>query len=261
MLKPPNDIQNYSSTLFTAQSIVLVSELEREKRMNLLENSEKYPNTMSEHPVFAINQKTNKLLMKKRIKLKTVCEKNAEELIKQGRRWERERLLLEEQERQKEITTQKAREKMLEEQTLYIFDPNATKITGMNFLRIKNRKFTNCEINLKDFLLSEKEKKRMIRQKEIFEESLRKPVENLQDNETLSEANETNKDEVESVNQKPSDKIKPDTVDQISSEELKKKLIINIDEDPRITKFKNAECVNEIYELAEELIAGDVVNA
>jgi len=33
------------------------------------------------------------------------------------------------------------------------------------------------------------------------------------------------------------------------------------DEDPKITKFKNAESVREIYQLAEELIAGDVLKA
>lgn len=133
------------------------SELEREKRMGNHGGSEKYPKMMTEHPVFAINQKTNQLLMSKRSKLKTIREKNAEELIKQGKRWERERFLLEEQERMKEVASKKEREKMLEDQTLYIFDAEKVDLQGMDIMKIKNRKFTECEIDLKDFLLSEKD--------------------------------------------------------------------------------------------------------
>lgn len=136
------------------------SELEREKRMGSHGGAEKHPKMIMEHPVFSINQKTNQLLMDKRAKLKTIREKNAEELIKQGKRWERERFLLEEQERLKEISSKKDREKMLEEQTLYIFDAEKIDLSGMDIMKIKNRKFTECEIDLKDFLLSEKDKTR-----------------------------------------------------------------------------------------------------
>lgn len=134
--------------------------------------SEKYPKMIMEHPVFAINQKTNQLLMSKRNKLKTIREKNAEELIKQGKRWERERLQLEEQDRLKEIATRRERERMLEEQTLYIFDADKVDMSAMDLLRIKNRKFTECEIDLKDFLLSEKEnmKKRMMTKNQSSED-------------------------------------------------------------------------------------------
>lgn len=146
-------------------------ELEREKRMGHC-GSEKYPKMIMDHPVFAVNQKSNQLLMSKRAKLKTIREKNAEELIKQGKRWERERLQLEEQERVKEIATKHEREKMLEEQTLYIFDANKVGMSGIELLKIKNRKFTECEIDLKDFLLSEKDnmKKRMMNQNQSSEE-------------------------------------------------------------------------------------------
>lgn len=132
--------------------------MEREKRMGL-GGSEKHPK-IGEHPIFVVNQKTNELLIGKRGKLKTIREKNAEELIKQGKRWERERLLLQEQERLKEIATKQEREKMLEEQTLYIFDADKVDLSAMDLLKIKNRKFTECEIDLKDFLLSEKENKK-----------------------------------------------------------------------------------------------------
>jgi hypothetical protein len=144
------------ATLF----ILKASELEREKRMGGHNGTEKYPKMIAEHPVFAINQKTNQLLMSKRAKLKTIREKNAEELMKQGKRWERERFLLEEQDRLKEIASKQEREKMLEEQTLYIFDADKVDLSGMDIMKIKNRKFTECEIDLKDFLLSEKDKTR-----------------------------------------------------------------------------------------------------
>lgn len=143
-------------------------ELEREKRMGGTgaTGSEKHSKLTMEHPVFEINQKSNQLVMSGRSKLKTIREKNAEELIKQGKRWERERLQLEEQERLKEISTRHEREKMLEDQTLYIFDANKVDMSGIELLKLKNRKYTACEIDLKEFLLSEKEnnKKRMLAQ-------------------------------------------------------------------------------------------------
>ena len=121
---------------------------------------------IADHPVVTVNHKTNALLMSKREKLKTVREKNATELIKQGKRWERDRLRMAEEERVNEIETRKDREKMLEEHTLYIFDPHKADI--MDMTRIRSRKFTECEIDLKNFLLSEREnlRKKMIDQQE-----------------------------------------------------------------------------------------------
>lgn len=136
------------------------TELEREQKMGRSGN-EKYPKMIGEHPVFRVNDKCNALLMSKREKLKTVREKNAEELIKQGKRWERERLMRVEQERQFEIKSRKEREKQLEEHTLYIFDPDKVDLSAIDLTKTKNRKMTECEIDLKDFLLSERSKKRM----------------------------------------------------------------------------------------------------
>lgn len=142
-----------------------VTELERTRRMNSI-GGEKYPKMIADHPVVTVNHKTNALLMSKREKLKTVREKNATELIKQGKRWERDRLRMAEEERVNEIETRKDREKMLEEHTLYIFDPHKADI--MDMTRIRSRKFTECEIDLKNFLLSEREnlRKKMIDQQE-----------------------------------------------------------------------------------------------
>lgn len=86
--------------------------------------------------------------------MKTIREKNAERLIKQGLKWEKERLLLEEQDRLREIETKKRREKLLETEQLYTVEINAK---GLEVTAIKNRKYTEPEINLKDFLLSERE--------------------------------------------------------------------------------------------------------
>lgn len=143
------------------------TELERTRRAGNAGN-EKYPKMISEHPVFLVNNKTNALLMSKREKLKTVREKNATELIKQGKRWERERLRMTEEERVNEIEMRKEREKMLEEHTLYIFDPDKADIKALDLARARSRKYTDCEIDLKNFLLSEREnlRKKMIDQQE-----------------------------------------------------------------------------------------------
>jgi hypothetical protein len=143
------------------------TELERERKAgNVASNSDKYPKMISQHPVFLINNKTNALLMSKREKLKTVREKNAEELIKQGKRWERERIMQNEQERVNEIKARKDREKMLEEHTLYIFDPDKANVVNVaDSMKVKTRKISECEIDVKNFLLSERDlnkKNRMI---------------------------------------------------------------------------------------------------
>lgn len=133
-----------------------VTELERARKSGNA-GGEKYPKMISEHPVFMVNNKANALLMSKREKLKTVREKNATELIKQGKRWERERLRMTEEERVNEIESRKEREKMLEDHTLYVFDPDQADMNAMDMARVKSRKFTDCEIDLKNFLLSERE--------------------------------------------------------------------------------------------------------
>lgn len=162
----------YSKNLLTFHK---ASELERERRSGNVGN-EKYPKMIAEHPVFVINNKSNALLMNKREKLKTVRAKNAEELIKQGKRWEREKIMMAEQERINEIESRKEREKMLEDHTLYIFDPDKVDLTAMDLMQIKSRKFTDCEIDLKNFLLTERENmkiKRMEKHQLEQEELLR----------------------------------------------------------------------------------------
>lgn len=67
---------------------------------------------------------------------------------------------------------------------------------------------------------------------------------------------EKNEDQAAVKEEAAKQKKEPELPIQISAEEMKKKQAKK-DEDPRITKFKNAESVREIYQLAEELIAGD----
>ena len=72
---------------------------------------------------------------------------------------------MEEQERIQEIEAKKNREQMLEEHTLYIFDSKAA--TETDLARSKNRKKPDTEIDLKNFLLSERnDKKKMLTQKD-----------------------------------------------------------------------------------------------
>lgn len=236
--------------------------------------TEKYPKMINEHPVFVVNQKTNNLLMKKREKvremasnshdpvnnclqsqLKTVREKNAERLIKQGKRWERERIILEEQERLSEIQAKKDREQMLEDQTLYIFDSeqaNAANIGGLDLLKIKNRKFTECEIDVKDFLLSEKNesKKRMLAkaissEERSFESRQVKQLTLL--DEKVEEDTETTK-ALEFVKEiEIPAPIEEEIPLAIVREDMKKKVQSKKDDDPRLSEFKEAEVRNLIY--------------
>lgn len=84
----------------------------------------------------------------------------------------RERILLEEQERMQEIIAKKNREMMLEDQTLYIFD-SKTAIKS-DYDRSKNRKNPDTEIDLKKFLLSERNDiKKRITQKDASLEGIK----------------------------------------------------------------------------------------
>lgn len=148
-----------------------MTELERARRMGTA-GGEKIPKNIADHPIVTVNNKTNALLMSKREKLMTVRQKNASELVKQGKRWERDRLRMAEEERVNEIETRKEREKMLEEHTLYIFDPDKADI--MDMTRIRSRKFTECEIDLKNFLLSERESLRTRKIQEMERETQEK---------------------------------------------------------------------------------------
>uniref|UniRef100_A0A336M276 CSON010654 protein n=1 Tax=Culicoides sonorensis TaxID=179676 RepID=A0A336M276_CULSO len=148
------NIENCPKKLIPLHSIVLSKEMDREKNLLLHGSGEQIPGELALHPVFMTNQKTNNIISRKRSKLKTIREKNAERLIKQGNKWEKERILLEEQDRLREIEAKKRREKLLETEQLYTVEINAQ---GLDVLAIKNRKYTEPEINLKDFLLSERE--------------------------------------------------------------------------------------------------------
>ncbi|KAG5675070.1 hypothetical protein PVAND_005006 [Polypedilum vanderplanki] len=269
MLRPRPDIRKFSKVLFTAQSIVLASELERERRSGNVGN-EKYPKMIAEHPVFVINNKSNALLMNKRNKLKTVRAKNAEELIKQGKRWERERVMMTEQERVNEIEARKEREKMLEDHTLYIFDAEKADIGSMDFMKIKSKKFTDCEIDLKNFLLSERENmkiKRMEEQNEFMKaQESKKASQNLtvatptalrsQDIGSFDEKQESTDEKSENV--AGIRILENDSKLQISAEEMRRKQAKK-DEDPKIARFKGTENVREMYALAEQIISSDVI--
>jgi hypothetical protein len=151
------------------------TELERARRAGNA-GGEKYPKMISEHPILLVNNKTNALLMSKREKLKTVRQKNATELVKQGKRWERERIRMAEEERVNEIEMRREREKMLEDHTLYVFDADKADINAMDMAKIRSRRFTDCEIDLKNFLLSEREN---LRKKKIDEQEREKQEKHL----------------------------------------------------------------------------------
>lgn len=63
--------------------------------------------------------------------------------------------MLEEQDRQKEIEAKERRERLLETEQLYAVETSAL---GIDLERIKSRKYTEPEIDLKNFLLTEREK-------------------------------------------------------------------------------------------------------
>lgn len=130
--------------------------MERERNLIMKgKGGDKLSREFAEHPVFLVNQKTNDQISKTRSKLRTNREINAERLIKQGAKWEKERALYDEMDRLKELEMKTTRENDLLMRVKYA---EANEERGMDLLRIKNHDYTENEMDLKEFLDSEKQK-------------------------------------------------------------------------------------------------------
>lgn len=161
--------------------------MERERTLIMGGKAEKVPRELADHPVFIVNKQANNAIAKTRAKLKTNREKNAERLIKQGAKWERERLIYDELDKQKEIELKKKREASLLLEDEYT---QSNKVRGMDLLRIKNRDYTDCEMDLKNFLDQEKktmtgksEKKKKTKRVEKIQSHVDMPTDGITDGE------------------------------------------------------------------------------
>ncbi|XP_055853056.1 cilia- and flagella-associated protein 45 isoform X2 [Episyrphus balteatus] len=132
-----------------------IKELERERNLILDGKTDAIPEELSADPIFVVNRRANIEIVKRRAKLKTNREKNAERLLRQGLKWERERSRHEEQERQKqkELERIKKEQQALEDQ--YI-EEDAQR--GLDLLRINDTEWQDCEQNLREFLETERNK-------------------------------------------------------------------------------------------------------
>ncbi|XP_058123899.1 capping protein-inhibiting regulator of actin dynamics [Anopheles ziemanni] len=146
-------LENCPRALIPLHSIVLAKEIERERNLILSGAGDSIPEEMTSS-VFLVNQKTNVNILNKREKLKTIREKNAERLIKQGHRWERERLQMEEQSREREIERRTKREALLEQEKLYMIEENDR---SLNLLRVKTKKGPCRDMNLRSVLMQQRE--------------------------------------------------------------------------------------------------------
>uniref|UniRef100_A0A182WHE7 Uncharacterized protein n=1 Tax=Anopheles minimus TaxID=112268 RepID=A0A182WHE7_9DIPT len=158
-------LENCPRSLIPLHSIVLAKEIERERNLILSGAGDSIPEEMTSS-VFLVNQKTNVNILNKREKLKTIREKNAERLIKQGHRWERERLQMEEQSREREIERRTKREALLEEEKLYMIEENDR---SLNLLRMKTKKGPCRDMNLRSMLMQQREELGRTIQKRDFD--------------------------------------------------------------------------------------------
>lgn len=130
--------------------------MERERNLIMKGKTDKCPRELADHPVFAVNQQTNNQITKTRSKLKTTREKNAEKLIKQGAKWEKEREMIDEMDQRLENEMKEKKNLIHMMQDDYMED---NRERGIDLMRIKNRDYTECEMDLKDYL--DDETKRM----------------------------------------------------------------------------------------------------
>ncbi|XP_049287656.1 DNA ligase 1 isoform X3 [Anopheles funestus] len=157
--------EDYNVTLEKRISEREAKEIERERNLILSGAGDSIPEEMTSS-VFLVNQKTNVNILNKREKLKTIREKNAERLIKQGHRWERERLQMEEQSREREIERRTKREALLEQEKLYMIEENDR---SLNLLRMKTKKGPCRDMNLRSMLMQQREELGRTIQKRDFD--------------------------------------------------------------------------------------------
>lgn len=129
--------------------------MERERNLMMTGKVEKSPDDLTENPVFTVNQQTNSQLAKTRSKLKTKREKNAERLIRQGVKWEREREYNDEMDRLHEIEMKQNRENALLMGNAYTVTDKTSGVA--EFLRLKNS--NSNQLALRKFLELKSEKK------------------------------------------------------------------------------------------------------
>ncbi|XP_049535338.1 uncharacterized protein LOC125950963 isoform X2 [Anopheles darlingi] len=157
--------EDYNVTLEKRITEREAKEIERERNLILSGAGDNIPEEMTSS-VFLVNQKTNVNILNKREKLKTIREKNAERLIKQGHRWERERLQMEDQSRDREIERRTKREALLEQEKLYMIEENDR---SLNLLRVKTKKGPCRDMNLRTMLMQQREELGRTIQKRDFD--------------------------------------------------------------------------------------------
>lgn len=87
-----------------------------------------------------------------RSQLKTKRERNAERLIRQGKRWERERIKYEEKEREREAELKVRELELLASEGKF---NEKTESRGVRVLGIQDRQYTDAERDLANFLKKE----------------------------------------------------------------------------------------------------------
>ncbi|XP_055915928.1 trichohyalin isoform X2 [Eupeodes corollae] len=132
-----------------------IKELERERNLILDGKTDAIPEELSADPIFVVNKRANIEIVKRRAKLKTNREKNAERLLRQGLKWERERLRHEEQQRQKQMKMERIKKEQKELEKRYQAE-DAQR--GLDLLRINDTEWQECEQNLREFLENERSK-------------------------------------------------------------------------------------------------------
>ncbi|XP_058453823.1 uncharacterized protein LOC131431891 isoform X2 [Malaya genurostris] len=144
--------EDYNVTLEKRIQEREAKELDRERSLILSGAGDAIPQDFSSS-VFSVNKKSNLQICSRREKLKTIREKNAERLIKQGLRWERERLQMEDFNRQQEIERRSRREALLEKEKLYMIEDNER---ALNLLRLKTKKGPCRDMDLRALLMQQR---------------------------------------------------------------------------------------------------------
>ncbi|XP_039438369.1 uncharacterized protein LOC120419669 isoform X2 [Culex pipiens pallens] len=308
---------NCPRNLLQLHSVVLAKEIERERNLILSGAGDSVPDELSSS-VFSVNKKTNQHICNKREKLKTIREKNAERLIKQGLRWERERLQMEEFNRQQEIERRSRRESLLEKEKLYMIEDNER---ALNLLRMKTKKGPCRDMDLRSLLMQQrvelgekiqqrdfelnnsdkrmdsdrsKEKKKRHHKKHAPKKdvdidvqvsspeegyiSMNQPDdspselessvmiridkdgkgESGDDSDQLDEPSTADASEAaggsENDDGDASEAAESEALKEEMNKALEKKKVKARNEDPKITRLKEADTVNEIYNIADEII-------
>ncbi|KAJ6649290.1 UPF0314 protein [Pseudolycoriella hygida] len=228
-----------------------VKEMERQRNLFMEGKITQCSENYNSHPIFIVNQTAGQPIVKRRSKLKTNRQKNAERLIRQGAKWEKERQKLHEIERQRELEEKARQEAALNMVNEY---HAANKDHDMKMPRFRNS-VADSELVLKELSDDDNDKSTCQSGKSKAKERRRNSILKNEESERTTKYNlRTGRSTDDDDDGNENDEISN------NSKSHRSQMVCNGDnvpyEDPMVSELKQTESVKDMYKLANDILCG-----